>query len=52
MCVFLFVIGIYWIWEVVCMLIKGNIEYIKEIKEFFFLEVIFDLDVVYNFFFF
>ena len=30
------------------MLIKGNTEYTKEIKEFFFLEAIPDLDVVHN----
>ncbi|XP_052718629.1 sulfotransferase 1E1-like [Crassostrea angulata] len=40
--------GTHWIWEVVCMLIKGNTEYTKEIKEFFFLEAIPDLDVVHN----
>lgn len=30
------------------MLIKGNTEYTKEVKEFFFLEAIPDLDVVHN----
>lgn len=40
--------GTHWIWEVVCMLIKGNTEYTKETKEFFFLEAIPDLDVVHN----
>lgn len=40
--------GTHWIWEVVCMLIKGTTEYTKETKEFFFLEAIPDLDVVHN----
>lgn len=40
--------GTHWIWEVVCMLINGTTEYTKEIKEFFFLEAIPDLDVVHN----
>ena len=38
--------GTHWIWEVVCMLIKGSTEYMKEVKEFLFLEAIPDLGAI------
>ncbi|XP_061179015.1 sulfotransferase 1E1-like [Saccostrea echinata] len=40
--------GTHWIWEIVCMLLKGRAEYAKETKEFLFLEAIPDMSVVHN----
>ncbi|XP_062599950.1 sulfotransferase 1B1-like [Saccostrea cucullata] len=40
--------GTHWIWEVVCMLLKGKAEYAKETKEYLFLEAIPDMSVVHN----
>ncbi|XP_048730855.1 sulfotransferase 1E1-like isoform X2 [Ostrea edulis] len=35
--------GTHWVWEIVCMLLKNKAEYVKEIKEFSFLESIPDI---------
>ncbi|XP_062606202.1 sulfotransferase 1E1-like [Saccostrea cucullata] len=40
--------GTHWVWEIVCMLLKKKAEYMKETKEFFFLEAIPDMSVVHN----
>ncbi|XP_061179036.1 sulfotransferase 1E1-like [Saccostrea echinata] len=40
--------GTHWVWEIVCMLLKKKAEYMKECKEFFFLEAIPDMSVVHN----
>ncbi|XP_061195282.1 sulfotransferase 1E1-like [Saccostrea echinata] len=40
--------GTHWVWEIVCMILKKKAEYMKETKEFLFLEAIPDISVVDN----
>ncbi|XP_062597838.1 sulfotransferase 1 family member D1-like, partial [Saccostrea cucullata] len=40
--------GTHWIWEIVCMILKKKAEYMKETKEFQFLEALPDMSIVNN----